>query len=87
MQCRFDVLRIIVLPSDDDDVLDATGDEQLTIFDEPKVACAKERSLAGVGQVSLKGLASLFDAIVVPSCYAWPGYPDLSDAVGRAKSR
>ena len=60
MQSRFDVLRIIVLPSDDDEVFNATGDEQLTVFDEPKIACAKERPLAGIGQVGLKGPECLF---------------------------
>ena len=45
-----DVLRVDVAAADDDQVLEAAGDEQLAVVDEAEVAGAEERALAGVGQ-------------------------------------
>ena len=41
-----DVLRVVVAPAHDDQVLDAAGDEQLAVRDEAEVAGAQERPFA-----------------------------------------
>ncbi len=46
-----DVLGIVVLPADDDQVLAAAGDEQLSGFEIAEVAGAQEGTFAGIRRV------------------------------------
>ena len=49
---RFDILRIIIAAANDDDVLHAAGDEELSIAKEAQIAGAKELARKLFGQPS-----------------------------------
>ena len=44
-----DILRIMVQAANDDEVLDAAGDVQFTVFDEAQIFSAQEWTFAGIG--------------------------------------
>ena len=48
---QLDVLRIVIQPADDDQILEPAGDEQFAVLEEAQVAGAQERPLARVGQI------------------------------------
>src|SRR5215470_2757915 len=50
----FDVLGIMILSPDNNQILLAAGDVQMTLAKEPEVACAKERPIACVGEKRVK---------------------------------
>src|SRR5215218_2804401 len=82
---RFDILRVVILPSNNHQVFEASGHEKLAILYEPQIACAKERPLAVSGQISFKSLPGLFWPIIISSCYAGSRHPYLADAVSRTR--
>ena len=55
-----DILRIVVTPSDDDEVLQPTRDEELAVSDEPQVTRAEVGPLSRNSQVSAECLVGLF---------------------------
>ncbi len=61
---ELDVVRVVVAPAQDDDVLDAPGDVELAPVDESQVARAQEGALAAVGQGGAEGRARRF--LVMP---------------------
>ena len=54
---QLDVVRVVLEAAHDHDVLDPAGDEQLAVVDEPEIAGAEERALAGVGEVRVEDVA------------------------------
>ena len=76
-----DVLRRVVAPAHDDQVLDAAGDEQLALMHKAQVTGAQERPLAA-GQPGTEHLGA--DARLAPVALAHAAalHPDLADLAG-----
>src|SRR5947207_677151 len=81
---RLDVLRVVVEPAQDDQILDAAGDEQLAVVDQTEVTGAQERPLAGA-QVRVEGLRRLLGTLPVPARHARAADPHL--ALGPVRPR
>ncbi len=80
-----DVLRIVIAPAQDDEVLPPPGDEQLAAGEKAEVARAQER--AGrrlVRQAGAEVGRGLLGLAPVPRCHAGAGDPDLAHPVGGA---
>src|SRR5262249_49318788 len=80
-----DVVRVDVPAPDDDQVLQAAGDEQLAVAQEPEVARAEERLSAAAGQGRAEGLLRPPGIPPVAPGDAPPAHPDLADAVAGAR--
>src|SRR5215467_4544873 len=78
------VLRIMILASDDDQVFEAPGNEEVAVANEAEVSRAQEGTVRGITQVSLKGRPGFFGMIVVPRRDAWATHPNLAHATGGA---
>ena len=80
---RLDVLRVVVRPSDDDEVLQAPRHVQVAVHDEPEISRPEERPVAGVGETGLKCLLRLRGLSPVSLCDRRPRNPDFSYPIGR----
>ncbi len=70
----------------DDQVLEATGDEQLAAVQEAEVSRAQvRRPVRRPGQTGLEVAPGLLRAVPVPGRHAPARHPDLSDAASRAR--
>ncbi len=78
---ELDILRIEVAAPQDDQVLDAAGDEQLAAMEEAEVAGAQERPLAG-RQPAAERRRGLLGTVPVAARYAGAGDPDLPHLAG-----
>ena len=76
-----DILRVIVLPAENDHVLDAAADEEFAVVEESHVAGAKVAIVIGavVHQPRMKLLQRQFRIIPVTQALAVSGDPDLAD--------
>src|SRR5262245_49367466 len=81
---QLDILRVVVAPADDDQVLAAAGDEERVVLDEAEVARTQERSDPIRHQRGVDSLDGLSGAAPVPLGDAGAGDPDLADDGGRA---
>ena len=79
---ELDVLRIKILPSDDDHVLESSGDVAFSFLDKAEVAGAQERPFAGIRQPRVKGLLRLEWAIPVTFSDGLSRRPDFADSIG-----
>src|SRR5215472_2578649 len=52
----FDVLGVMILSSDNNQILLAAGDIQMTLAEEPEVSCAKEGPISSVSEKRVKSL-------------------------------
>ena len=57
-----DVLRVVILPAHDDDILDATGDVELAVLEEAEITRAQPRT----GAIGLAGPHALGRALGLP---------------------
>ena len=79
----FDILRVIVLPAEDDHVLDASTDEELAVVKEAHVAGSEVAIIKGavVDQARMKLLESQFRIVPVALAFAASGEPNFSNMV------
>ena len=78
---ELNVLRIKILPPDDDHVLESSGDIAFSIFDKAEVARAQERPFSSIRQPRMKGLLCLEWAIPVTFSDGSSRRPDFADGV------
>jgi|GEM_PF-6800528 len=78
-----DVLRVVVAPADDDQVLQSSGDEQLAIVDEAEVAGAQEGACAFRG-ARVEAVGAVLRLAPVAPADAAAAHPDLADLARRA---
>src|SRR5690348_13112835 len=76
-----DVLRIDVASVNDDQILQPTGDEEVTVDEASQITGAEKGTLAGVGKVRLKCRSRFVGSLPVPFCNVWPRDPHLADLV------
>src|SRR5207253_10515168 len=81
---QLQVLRIVVPAAQDDQVLQAAGEEQLPRGDEAEVPGAQERAGA-VGEMGAERRRRLLRPLPVPLGDARAAHPDLADAAGRTR--
>ena len=84
LRSPLDVLRIEVATADDDDVLRATGDEQLAVVERSQIAGPQERS-AAVGQPTAERLPQFFGMIPVSLGDRSAADPNLADLRRRGR--
>ncbi len=75
---QLDILRIVIAPAQDDEVLHAAGDEQLAAVEEAEVS----RAQPGRGiprQPGAEGTLALLRPVPVAAGHAVPRHPDLAD--------
>ncbi len=79
---RLDILRIVVDAADDDQILDAPADKELSLVQEAEVSRA-EVAMAGtvVRDCDLEGLSREIRPIPVAAAFALPVKPDLPDPI------
>ena len=73
-----DILRVMIPAADDDQVLDAPGNEKLSAKQESKIAGPQERTIAA-GQACLEYTRGVGVAAPVPLCDVRPGHPDFAN--------
>src|SRR5262245_15988166 len=64
----FDVLGIMILSPDNNQILLAAGDIQMTLAKEPEVPCAKEGPIASVSEKRVKSLFCKSRLIPITAC-------------------
>ena len=75
---QFDIVGVKIAATDDDQILQATGDKQFAIFQKSQISGAEKRSLSGILQVGPQG------AFVFPRAgsnspeHARAGHPDFA---------
>src|ERR1044071_2105582 len=72
-------MRIVVMASNDDQVFDPSGDEEVTVLHESEIAGAEERPRPGVCQSVAECLCRLRGLSVIAGGHAAAADPDLSD--------
>ena len=76
----FEILRIMLDASDDEDVFEPPGDVQLAVTHEAEVSGAQKRTL-GVRCVRAESAVALFRPIPISPCHARAGDPDLAGLI------
>src|SRR5262249_45559227 len=84
LHARLDVLRVVIVPSHDDQFLETPRDEELALVHETEVARPEEWP-APIGEVGLKGRGGVLRTVPVPGGDVRASEPDLADLVGRAR--
>ena len=79
----FDVLRVMIEPADDDEVVDPAGDVELLLVHEAEIAGAQEGTVVDIAQSRMERRCGLFGSAPVALADGFAGDPDLADAVGR----
>src|SRR5579863_1023604 len=74
---EFDVMRVVVLPVDNDEILEASGDIKLAIPHETQVAGSKKWSVAA-GEHGPKGFFGFFWPSPITQRNVWARDPDFS---------
>jgi hypothetical protein len=80
---QLDRVRRVVAAPDDDQVLEAAGDEQLAAAQEAEIAGAQEGTLPGAVEEGLERARALLRLVPVALGDARPRQPDLAEAIGR----
>src|SRR5262245_18782699 len=81
----FDVRRVVVHAANDDEILQATRDEELAVVEEAEITGAQKGPFPRVAQLGLECGRRLIRPVPIPRSHARAGYPDLSDRVGWAR--
>jgi hypothetical protein len=81
---QLEVLRVVLLPPDDDHVFQTTGDNHPAVTEKAEIAGAEERSIAALGEPGAERLGRERRLAPVSMGDARAGDPDLADAVRRA---
>src|SRR6516162_4324628 len=79
---RLNILRIVVVATDDDQVLETTRDVQFTMMHEAQVARTQKWPFACISQVRPEGLLRLFWPPPVALSNAGTCYPDFAHLIG-----
>src|SRR5262245_51407378 len=83
----FNVLRVIIDASNDDQVLETAGDEEFSIPEKSQIARAQEWAFATAGQISLEGPGSILGPVPVSLGQAAIGNPNLAHLMGQTSNR
>ena len=78
---QFDIVGVKLAATDDDQILQATGDEQFAIFQESQIPGAQKRPLAGIFQVGPKARSVSSGRFQYPCGHARAGHPDFAHFV------
>src|ERR1700689_2652974 len=81
---KFNVMRVMVLPVNNNEVLDASGDVELAVSHETEVAGSKKRPFSA-GECGAKGLFGFFWPPPIPQRNVGARNPDFSDAAWHAR--
>ena len=80
----FEVLRVVISASNDQEIFHATGDKDFPILDKPEIAGSEEWPLAGILESRAKRVRGFVGFIPIALCGARAGKPDFSDLLHRA---
>ena len=75
---QLDVVRIVIPPANDDQVLASAGHIQLAIDQATQIAGSQERAFAGIGQMRLKGLRGVVRSVPIALRDGLPCHPDFA---------
>ena len=78
-----DIMRIMIQPADDDEILDPSGDIQMPVVNESQVAGAEKRAFACVGHPGPEGSFGLLRLVPVTFGHRWTGNPYFPHLTGR----
>src|SRR4028119_1888628 len=81
---QLQILRIVVPSTQDDQVLETPGDEQLAAVDEAEVPGAQERTVA-IRQTGAERARRLLRPVPIARGHARTGDPDLPHPTGRGR--
>src|SRR5205807_2354950 len=81
---QFDILGIMVPPSDDNQVLEAAGDEQFSILEKSQVSCTQKWTLSAIRKMGAERVLRFLAFLPVSLGDAGTRYPDLSHLVRQA---
>src|SRR5580698_10129926 len=79
---KFQVVRVIVLPADNDQILDAPGNVKLPSAQEAEIPRTKKRAFAA-RELGVKRFFRFFWTPPVSGSHARARYPDFADSVDR----
>ena len=78
--CRqFDVVRIMIAATDNNEVLQTPGDKQLIVLQISKITRTEERSFTGIRRITFERLCRFFRPIPIALCNAGAFDPYFSD--------
>src|SRR5580698_5384834 len=77
----FDVLRVVIAPANDDQILDAAGDEDLAVSQEPEIAGSQEGSVAALCQPPVERVFREVGTPPVAGSHRRSRDPDFADLV------
>src|SRR5204862_2564447 len=83
---ELDVVRVIVAPSEDDEVLQSPGDDEHAVAHRTEVAGSEPRLLAA-GEACAERRRRLLRTAPIAARDARAGHPDLADAAGADRCR
>src|SRR4051794_4163284 len=81
---RLEVLRVIVAPTQDDQILDPPDDLDSCLGARTEVTGTQERAVVVVGEARPEGGRRLLWAVPVTDSHVVAAYPDLADLTGGA---
>ena len=81
---QFNILRVMILPRDDDQIFQAPGDKEFAVLQEAEVPGAQKRAFPCLCQLGLKAPLRFLGSVPVPLGDARTCYPDFSHFVRRA---
>src|SRR5215213_6207694 len=85
LNCSLEVVRVEIATTDNDQVLDAAGDEQFVRLEKTEISAAKVRTGAAIGKICLKHVRGFFGPIPVTGGHAWSTDPNLTHFTRRAR--
>src|SRR5689334_20152325 len=85
LNTQLNVLRVVIQPADDDQILQSSGNEAFSVGKKTKIAGAQEGTIAGICEVSAEGLFCLLYVVPVAGSDACTLKPNLADFSRRAR--
>src|SRR5262247_4038904 len=67
----FNILRVMISASNDDQVFEAAGDEKFAVFEKDQIAGAQKRPVVGIAQLGLESICGLRRTIPIALRDAW----------------
>src|SRR6185437_15030655 len=84
---QFDVVGVKLAATDDDQVLQATGDEQFAIFQKPEIPGTEKWPFTGILQVGSTSTFRVLGSVPIPLGHAWARHPNLADLIRRTRGQ
>src|SRR4051794_14061930 len=74
---QFDILRIMITPTDDDQVFESASNEEFSTLEKSQISSAQKRTLTRIRKICLEGTFRLLRPVPVAIGDCTTGYPNF----------